>query len=166
MISLRPVEIEDLDLLYDIENAHEEWTASESNVPYSRFALTKYIADTQLDIYADRQLRLIIEADGVPVGIADLFDFEPLHDRAAVGIVVAEAYRGRGIAAEALRLLDDYAFRRLHLHQLYAHVARSNAASLALFRAAGYTAAATLTDWLRRPDGYEDAVVFQKRAGR
>lgn len=161
IVSLRPVEPEDLDLLYATENAAEQWTVSDSNVPYSRFALAKYIAETAGDIFADRQLRLIIDCRGIACGIADLFDFEPLHSRAAVGIDIAPGYRGQGIAEQALRQLAHYAFGRLHIHQLYAIVANSNAPSLALFREAGYQLAATLPQWLQTANGYEDASMFQ-----
>ena len=59
-VSLRAMEPEDLDVLYRIENDTKLWNVGCTNVPYSRFTLHNYIADCKNDIYADRQLRLII----------------------------------------------------------------------------------------------------------
>ena len=70
-VSMRAVEPEDLDFLYSLENDREMWLVGNTNVPYSRFTLNNYVMTSSSDIYADRQLRLIIQkADGTPVGIS------------------------------------------------------------------------------------------------
>ena len=72
-VNLRAMEPEDLDLLYRIENDHELWSLGSTNVPYSRYALHEYMANSTGDIYTDKQVRLIIEnEDRVTVGLADL----------------------------------------------------------------------------------------------
>ena len=60
-VRLRAMEPEDLDLLYRIENDVKLWHVSTTNVPYSRFTLHEYIANSTGDIYVDRQVRLMIE---------------------------------------------------------------------------------------------------------
>lgn len=60
-IHLRAIEPEDIEFLYEIENDPELWSVGVTNVPYSRYALCEYLANTRNDIYADRQLRLVIE---------------------------------------------------------------------------------------------------------
>ena len=57
------MEPEDLDLLYKIENDESLWSVSTTNVPYSRYVLHDYIANSKNDIFADNQVRLIIETD-------------------------------------------------------------------------------------------------------
>ena len=102
-IRLRAIEPEDLDLLYRIENDSSLWNVGATNVPYSRYTLHDYIASSSDDIYADRQVRLIIETQhGETVGLADLINFSPQHRRAEVGIVIMEPQRRRGYALEAL----------------------------------------------------------------
>ena len=77
-IRLRAIEPEDLDLLYLIENDTRLWNVGTTNVPYSRYTLHDYIATSSDDIYADRQVRLIIgNEDGQTVGMCDLVHFEP-----------------------------------------------------------------------------------------
>ena len=81
---LRAIEPEDLDLLYQIENDQSLWKVGTTNVPYSRYTLHDYIASSSDDIYADRQVRMIVENDeGETVGIVDLVQFSPEHLRAA-----------------------------------------------------------------------------------
>ena len=171
-VKLRAMEPEDLDLLYRIENDAELWAVGETNVPYSRYTLHDYIATSSDDIFADRQLRLIIEKDEVSayvsssspltIGIADLINFDPRHRRAEVGIVIEQPHRNKGYAKAALEALHDYARRVIHLHQLYAVVSADNQPARQLFLSMGYRPTATLTDWILRSDNtYSDAVVMQ-----
>ena len=156
------MEPEDLDVLYRIENDSELWNVGVTNVPYSRFMLHDYIAHATGDIYADKQVRLMIEAGcGDVVGLVDLINFDPRHLRAEIGIVVEKRQRRLGYAIEALRLLLNYARRTLHLHQLYVVIAADNQASLALFGKLGFKQSATLSQWLFDGTAFHDAVLLQ-----
>ena len=131
MIKLRALEPEDLDILYMIENDTGLWNVGTTNVPYSRYTLHEYIARATNDIYTDRQVRLMAEneADEV-VGIVDLVNFDPQHQRAELGIVIMNDYRRKGYATAAVEEILHYAQRILHLHQLYAIVDKQNTAAL------------------------------------
>ena len=87
-IRLRAPEPEDLEVMFRFENATDVWEMSNTTGPYSRFQLKQYIEQTQNDLFADRQLRLMIEnGNRQVVGIVDLCSFDPLHNRAEVGIM-------------------------------------------------------------------------------
>ena len=60
-IRLRAPEPEDLEVMFRFENATDVWEMSNTTGPYSRFQLKQYIEQTQNDLFADRQLRLMIE---------------------------------------------------------------------------------------------------------
>ena len=161
-LKLRAVEPEDLDLMYLIENDTELWAYGQASVPFSHYALKQYIAESSNDFFHDRQLRLVIETpDNVGVGFVDLQNYEPLHHRAEVGIVVVPEKQRQGLATEALRLLARYVSSHLGIHQLYALVPDNNKASLGLFKKCGYKKTATLQDWLNSPKGWQSVVVFQ-----
>lgn len=161
-IRLRALEPEDLDMLYRIENDDMLWRVGATNVPYSRYVLRDYIANTRSDIYADRQLRLMInDAEGQVVGIVDLVNFDPRHQRAEVGIVICAPCRRLGYATAALQELCRYASETLHLHQLYAIVDEDNQAALGLFRQAGFNVENSLSEWLYSGTEYRNAVLFQ-----
>ncbi len=130
------------------------------------------------------------EGSGVrPVGCIDLYNYDPLNRRCAVGIMVANEYRRQGHALAMLHALEtlysptqplsnsatqplcNSATQPLSnpatqplsnsatqppshsspLHTLYADIAATNAASLALFAKAGYTECGHFRDWLAIP---------------
>ena len=161
-IKLRALEPEDLDELYAIENDREIWHIGPTNVPYSRYALHEYIARQQADIYADRQVRLVVEnAEKNVVGLVDLVDFDPQHRRAELGIVVKKAFRGNGYGQAAIAQMLDYARKTLHLHQIYAIVDADNHESLQLFRQVGFEEKNRLEDWLFDGENYREAALMQ-----
>lgn len=162
-VRLRAMEPEDLDLLYVIENDREVWSVGNTSVPYSRYVLHDYIANTVNDIYADGQVRLIVEnADGEGVGIADIVNFDAHHHRAEVSLVVKREHRRKGYAAATLSEIHRYALQVLHLHQLFAVVEESNLASLNLFRQMGYNHELMLQEWLFDGTTYHNAVLLQR----
>lgn len=161
-LRMRALEPEDLDFLYSIENDSDQWISGCATMPFSRFALNNYILGSTCDIYADKQMRLLMEdGDGHPVGLVDLFNFEPKHLRAEVGIVVASASRHLGYGHDALVALADYCRHTLHLHQLYAVVDVENKYSRRLFEGAGFVASTALKDWIYKDNRYVDAVMMQ-----
>ena len=163
-VRLRPLEPEDLELLYTIENDTQLWDYSCTNVPYSRYALKQYIASTTNDIYADRQLRLIVEhaATHETLGIADLANFDPLNLRAEIGLLIIAKCRRQGYGTEALHELCQYAKERLLIHQLYAYIANENTSCNALFDTMHFQLAALLPEWFHHADGYSDARLYTR----
>jgi len=163
-IGLRAVEPSDASIIYQWENDASIWKVSETLSPYSLFQIEQFILNNN-DIYASRQLRLMIEltdkAAPHPIGMIDLFDFEPLHRRAGVGIYIYKKHEGKGYASTALDLLESYAFETLHLHQLYCFIGEHNQRSLLLFQSRGYQRTGTRKDWTLNDNGYTDQYQFQ-----
>lgn len=162
VVRLRAMEPEDLDALYRIENDRDVWDVGENNVPYSRYILHDYIANASADIYADKQVRMVVENEkGQLVGVADVVNFCPSHARAEVSIVICREHRKKGYARAAIRQIMDYALRTLHLHQLYAVVREDNMPSLNLFSSLGFKSKMVLDDWLFDGKDYHNVVVMQ-----
>lgn len=161
---LRALEIEDVEAMYGWENDTEVWRVSGSVAPFSRNVLRRLIDEQQFDIYATRQMRLVIECatSGEAVGAVDLFEFDPHHRRAGVGIIVAPPYRRRGYALDALLTLERYAKEVLMLHQLWCSAGADNKASLSLFAKAGYAECGRRREWILSTDGATDEVLMQK----
>lgn len=162
-IKLRALEPEDIDALFDIENDKTLWHASNTLTPYSRDILRKYIAQSHKDIYEARQLRLAISPinDTQLIGLIDLFEFEPQHNRAGIGIVVRENFQGQGIASQALHLILEYAFNHLDLHQIFAHIPSNNDQSRRLFEKIGFRRAGTQKDWIKTNNQFVDVDLYQ-----
>lgn len=163
-ITLRPLEPEDIELLYQWENDMEIWEMSNTKTPFSRYILTEYIKNSHNDIYITKQLRLIIQNEETqPVGAVDLFDFEPYHQRAGVGILIHKKEdRNKGYAADALKALFGYSVNVLGLKQLYANISEDNRQSISLFEKVGFKKSGIKTNWLKTPAGWKDELFFQK----
>ena len=136
-VRLRAMEPEDLDLMYAIENDPELWDVSNFSVPYSKYVLKEYIANSQYDMFADKQLRMMVvrKADDEVVGTVDITDFAPLHLRGEVG---------------------------MRLHQLTAHIALDNEQSLGLFKACGFSVCGVLKEWWRVKGTFKDVALLQR----
>ena len=163
-IILRAVEPEDLELLYEWENDRAVWHVSNTLVPFSRYQLKQYIEADPSNIHAHRQLRMMIDCreTGKTVGSIDLFDYDPIHRRAGIGILIASpADRRQGYAHEAVLQLLEYSRRMLYLHQLYCNIAVSNTASIQLFHKVGFEITGIRNEWLRTETGWEDEVFMQ-----
>lgn len=163
-ITLRALEPDDLELLYAWENNPEVWRVSNTRTPLSKFALANYIKSSDRDIWESRELRLMIEdAAHQPLGTIELFDFDPYHSRAGVGIMIHDASeRRKGYASQALELLFDYALNELGLVQVYANIAATNTASIRLFEKLGFEVCGLKKRWLRIPGGWDDELFYQK----
>lgn len=164
-ILLRAPEPADIDLLLEWENDTTAWRDSSATAPFSRDLMERYVLTYDADIYSSQQLRLVVveKASGTAVGTVDLTDFDPHNRRAQAGLYIAAHYRRRGYGHHALDLLGTYASEHLGLHQLWAEVAVDNAASVALFRSAGYTTCGRLRSWLRRStQRYADIYILQR----
>lgn len=160
---LRALEPADLEFVYTLENDTSVWHVGNTLLPYSKFVLEQYLENATLDIHTVKQLRLVIcDLSHQAVGAIDLFDFDPLHKRAGVGIIVAPFYRSKGYGADALQLLLYYSKEILQLHQLYCSVTAGSSESFHLFKKAGFNEVGIRKQWLRRPGGWDDVIEMQK----
>lgn len=164
-ILLRAPEPEDLDFLYEWENDQRLWEAGNTQTPLSRFVLREYLKQAQQDIYQTRQLRLMItlvDQPLVPIGAIDIFEFDPFHLRAGIGILLKKDFQGQGLARQALQLTEEYAAFHLGLHLLFANVTEKNADSRRLFESASYVACAEKKHWTRIGTTWHNEIMYQK----
>ena len=163
-IRLRAIEPEDLELLYEWENDNSYWAISNTVSPFSRYTLKRYIENSHKTIFETGQLRLMIEhaEDKITIGTIDVFEFDPFHKRAGIGILIAnESYRRKGYGTMSLTCLINYCFKTLQLHQLYCNILSNNLISIDLFKKHGFVLIGTKKDWILVEDGYVDVHMFQ-----
>lgn len=163
-IQLRALEPEDLELLYNWENNDSYWVISNTVSPFSKYTLKRYLENSHKNIYETGQLRLMIDLipEKITIGTIDIFEFDPFHQRAGLGILIAdEAYRRKGYASMALKCLIDYCFNTLQLHQLYCNILTNNCESMDLFKKQGFIQTGIKKDWIKASDGYIDEYMFQ-----
>lgn len=163
-IRLRAPEPSDVALLYTWENDLALWNYSENLTQLSVFQIEQFILNSN-DIFSSRQIRFMItlDADGSveTIGTADLYDFDPIHARAGVGILIESRHRHKGFASKALELLEQYAFEKLLLRQLYCYINTDNEESIRLFLSRNYIHTGTKRDWIRTKDSWLDQLHLQ-----
>lgn len=161
-ICLRALEPSDLPILYEWENSPDNWLVSGTFAPFSQHVLKEFVESPQ-DIYLHRQLRLMVveNTTGKTVGAVDIFDFDPAHHRAGIGILIADTARHQGYGEEGILLAKRYLFEVLHLHQIYCNIMADNAVSLRLFQHAGFEICGRKHDWIFTGQQYVDELILQ-----
>jgi diamine N-acetyltransferase len=165
-IRLRAIEPGDLDFLFTIENDPKIWRVGNTLMPYSRYQLEQYILSSQHDFYSEKQIRLMIdlllpENKKKTVGVLDLYDFEPHHKHAGVGIFVLPEEQGKGYATEALAILIRYCFEILNLHMIHCTITTDNLSSIRLFEEAGFSQCGIKKEWRYLDHKWMDELMFQ-----
>lgn len=163
-ISLRAIEPRDLEFLYQIENDESNWLVSNTQKPFSKFLLQQYLENAQQDIYEAKQLRLVIFENTTKnaLGLIDLFDFEPKHRRVGIGILISPLFENKGYATEALKLLINYTFTHLDIHQLYANITDDNKKSISLFENQHFQKVGIKKDWIFTHGKYKNEILYQR----
>lgn len=162
-IKLRKPEPEDLEFLYTIENNPDFWFVSDTKAPFSRWELKQHIEHTVYDIYTNKELRLIIEDKKTtkPVGLVDLFEFEPFHKRIGIGIMINAEDRNKGLALECVNTIINYCFNILGINQIWCNIDAENLVSIKLFEKTGFKIAGVLKQWKIQKSEYKDVLFYQ-----
>ena len=159
---LRALEPSDVELLYLWENDPEVWRVGGTTSPLSYQRIAQFVEEQNYDLYTTKQMRLVVECEGIAVGTLDIFDFDPQHLRFGIGILIyAPEARRKGYARAAIEAVKTYARETLALKQIWASVAADNEASIALFEGCGFELCGRRRAWLRRHDGYTDQLEYQ-----
>jgi diamine N-acetyltransferase len=162
-IYLRTIEPRDAALMLEWENNPENWAVSNTLVPFSEHLILQYVNSAQ-DIFETKQLRFIIclQEDDKPIGTIDLFEYDPLHRKAGIGVLIDEVNeRKKGYASEALKLMIKYSFERLDLHQLFCNIFESNEQSIKLFENNNFVKKGEKIDWVRLEGKWETELFYQ-----
>ncbi|HLX57809.1 MAG TPA: GNAT family protein [Ktedonobacteraceae bacterium] len=137
-VTLRPLECDDIDTLYDWDTNIElgmlsGWSPIRSHAAY-RQRYERRITEPEDDMY---MFGIVVEER--LVGYVQLALIERTERRAAVGIVIGvKEVWGRGIGSTALRILLDFAFTVRGLERVYAEVYGFNTRSLQLMERVGF----------------------------
>ena len=161
-IFLRALELEDINYLFSIENNEKYWSISDSQIPFSKYLLNRYLKNSDMDIYEAKQLRLVIaDFQNITIGLIDLFDIDFKNNRAGVAIIINEKMRSKGFAKEALELLIQYSKTHLSLHQLYCNILEDNSHSINLFKSVEFKQVGLKKDWIKFDGKYKNELLLQ-----
>ncbi len=113
------------------------WTPLVS--PFDLEAARVYLKRARERRAAGQRIQLAITTDGgEAMGEVLLMRSGPGLEVAEIGYSVGAAYRGRGLAARAVRVMTEFARGTVGIGRLLLEIEAGNAASAAVARAAGY----------------------------
>ncbi len=159
-VLLRKVKPSDIDVLLDWENDQENWQYSDSPKTYSKDTMQQFVNSVH-DLFISHQLRFMIIHEEKYIGCIDLYEFDPIHLRAGVGILIDKKFRNKGYAKESILSLKEYAFKTLKINQLHCMINVKNNKSLDLFKSCGFKISGTMNSWIRRENEWEDVIFLQ-----
>ena len=138
-VALRPLEVEDGDLLRSWLNDPEIHQHLALFRPLSGAAEREWLEGAHKR-ENDHVFGIALRETGALIGSCGLHRVVPLpHRSAELGIQIGEAScRGRGLGAEAVRLLLAYGFETLGLHRISLNVYENNPRAIRCYERAGF----------------------------
>lgn len=161
-LSLRIAEPNDATLIYIWENDRSIWRVSDTSTPLSLFQIEQFLQDNN-NLASNHQMRLMIVLNETQetIGTLDLFDYDSVHQRVSVGILIDPKHRNQGNGKHALQLCIDYLFNNMMIHQIFATVDELNEESIHVFKDLGFQNCGCRKEWIRTPQRYIDLFEFQ-----
>ncbi len=145
----------DLHAAHGDPHAHKYW----SGPPFENLAQTQaYIAETLAAPHAC--VWAITDNGRTALGRITLFILR--EGVGEIGIILRRDAQGRGLAGGALKLVEAHAFSELGLHRLAADIDPDNAASLKLFKRAGFAREGRLRGNWKTHIGVRDSIIMAK----
>ncbi len=155
-VILRPLEAADSDRLLSWRNQPEvaRWMYSDHEI--SREEHARWFAGAIAD---PRRRYWVIEADGQPVGLANLYDLAPEHGRTSWAYYLAEpSTRGQGIGAFVEYWVIEHVFGELGLDKLWCEVLIGNEGVWKMHEGFGFQREALFRAHVRKDGAPADVV--------
>jgi UDP-4-amino-4,6-dideoxy-N-acetyl-beta-L-altrosamine N-acetyltransferase len=159
-VTLRRMTVADTDTVLRWRRDASVLTQLFSDAPPTREAHLRWLAD--VEARGDRHEFVIVERESRrAVGTIGLGQIDRRHRRAEYGVLIGEPdARGKGLAAEASRLLLRYAFGELGLHRVFLNVLADNEAALRLYERLGFKTEGCLRQHVSKGGRLRDVIVM------
>lgn len=136
---LRPVKSEDLPFILEWENNPEMWPISETPGPFDEETIRDFIEMSGNLKNQGQERWVFFDYDKIPLGLIDLFSFDPQTKSAGIGIMVANSTdRKKGYAFDAIMTLIENLNENKKVSSLQALIYTNNEPSLKLFAKCGF----------------------------
>ena len=142
-----------------------EWINNPANNRFLHYNIPLSIEGTErwFDSHQGETTRYdaVIEADGVPVGTIGLLSIDRKNSKAEYYIAMGEtAYKGKGVAKEASRLILAYGFEELGLNRIYLFTEVDNIAAQKLFERVGFKREGILKQDVYSHGAFADRIAY------
>lgn len=162
-ISLRPIELRDLNYLNKWKNTEEVFKYLGGGFfPVSIDIQSKWM-DSLMDTTSGN-IRFIIEKDTKkPIGLIGLYSVNNLHKTAEVGMYIGEIEeQGKGYATETYNLFEDFLQKYINIRKLKLFVVKNNIPALKFWKKLGYEVVGALSKERYINGKYLDVIIMEK----
>jgi UDP-4-amino-4,6-dideoxy-N-acetyl-beta-L-altrosamine N-acetyltransferase len=155
-VDLRPIEAADKDRILAWRNSPDVRPYMYTDHLISPEEHARWFASLEGD---GTRVYWIIELNGAPVGLANLYDFDRQNQRCAWAYYLADpAVRGLGLGSYVEYWVLEYVFEGLKLAKLWCEVLVSNEAVWRLHETFGFTVEARFRGHIIKNEGRQDVL--------
>ena len=116
----------------------------------------KWLFEPGEDVH--RYAILLLDGD-ILIGSVSLHDINLVNRNAFIGIFIGEEeYRNKGYGLEAVRLILEYGFKTMNLHNIMLSVHADNAGAIACYMKAGFRETGRRHEWVFKDGRYVDVL--------
>ncbi len=156
-ITLRTFEREDIPFVHKLLNNREVMSYWFEEAYASKVSLE----DTFQKNKDDTSIRsLIIDSEGVQIGLVQLLFIDPVSRNAEFAIMIDPKHQGKGYAHPSTEYAIEYAFNVLNLHKLYLWVDEENKKAIHIYKKHGFTIDSTLREHFFVNGSYHNVVIM------
>lgn len=142
-----------------------EWINNSENNQFLHYDIPLSVEKTERwfdsHIGDDTRYDAVIEADGVPVGTIGLLSIDRKNSKAEYYIAMGEAaYKGKGVAKDASRLILSFGFEELGLNRIYLFTEAGNTSAQKLFERLGFVREGVIRQDIRSHGRYVDRIAY------
>ena len=159
-VALRPPQNGDFDFLSDLRN--DLSLQRQLMIEPSRYTPTQVRAWIRRRTQDSQGVFFVVDTDG-PRGFVQLTQIDRRRGTSDLGICLARAARGKGVAMEALELLEGFARRKLRCKKFTLRVLRINHRAIAFYHKAGFQEVGLLRRHHLDGKSWRDVVRMEKR---
>jgi RimJ/RimL family protein N-acetyltransferase len=159
-VYLRPVEAEDVDMLYFCLWDTEIRRLTGTKAVFSKQQVKQFWEAVATD-RSRIDLLICLQENQQPIGELSLQEIDYQNRKAIVRIAIFDAeYHGKGYGTEAMRLLLTYGFDVLHLHRIGLDVYSFNARAIQAYKKLGFKQEGVIRDDLFYDGAYHDSILM------
>ena len=155
-IFLSPVSVEDTDIY--IKWMNESVARSFGQYPFTVASKSDLVWLFEPPKNIQRYAMVLLDSD-VMIGCISIQNIDHRNRNAFVGIFIGEEeYRSKGYGTEAMRLILDYGFNTLNLHNIMLSVQADNSEGIACYKKVGFKEAGRRREWVYKDGKYIDVL--------
>ena len=153
---LSPVNIDDAELYIKWMNETVSKSFGQYHLIVASKADLKWLFEPPTDM--QRYAMVLIDGD-IMIGSISIHNIDHLNRNAFLGIFIGEEeYRCKGYGAEAIRLILDYGFNTLNLHNIMLSVKADNVEGIACYKKVGFRESGRRREWVFKDGKYIDVL--------